>query len=61
MWVQMLKPNGKRLLLNMDQIFCFDEQDDGNAAAVSITGVAAPSGMTMDDCIEQIMAEVDRG
>jgi hypothetical protein len=56
-WVLMTKPNGKRLMLNLDLTFCFDEQDDGSAQAVSINGIGAPTGVSMDTTISEIMQE----
>jgi hypothetical protein len=57
-WTQFKKPNGKRMLLNMDLTFCFDEQDDGSLLAVSITGAGAPVGITMDE-VTATMQEQD--
>jgi hypothetical protein len=53
-WLEMLKPDGKRLLLNLDQVFCFDEQQDGKVLAVSITGTGAPTGATIEETMEGI-------
>lgn len=57
MWVEMKKPDGKRLLLNLDLTFCFDEQPDGTAQAVSINGVGAPVGVMMDAVIAEMMEQ----
>lgn len=56
MWVEMKKPNGKRLFLNLDLTFCFDEGDDGQASAVSINGAGVPVGASMDVIMEEISA-----
>ncbi len=57
MWVEMKKPDGTRLLLNLDLTFCFDEQPDGTAQAVSINGVGAPTGATMDAVITEMQEQ----
>lgn len=56
MWVEMLKPNGKRLFLNLELTFCFDEGEAGEVSAVSINGVAAPVGATMETIMQEISA-----
>ena len=55
MWVEMQKPNGKKLLLNLDLTFCFDEQSDGSAQAISINGIGAPTGVTYSQVVQDIM------
>jgi len=57
MWVELEKPDGKRLLLNLDLTFCFDELPDGTAQAVSIQGIGAPCGVTYAVVRADIMAE----
>jgi hypothetical protein len=54
MWVEMLKPDGKRLFLNLELTFCFDEGEDGAVRAVSINGVGAPVGADMDTIQKEI-------
>lgn len=55
MWVEMLKPSGKRLFLNLDLTFCFDEDDEtGAVRAVSINGTAAPVGADMETIMREI-------
>lgn len=56
MWVEMLKPDGKRLFLNLELTFCFDEGENGEVRAVSINGVAAPVGATMETIMSEIAA-----
>jgi hypothetical protein len=56
-WVEMQKPDGKRLLLNLDLTFCFDEQPNGMAQAISINGVGAPTGTSYDTVKADLMQE----
>lgn len=57
MWVEMQKPNGKKLLLNLDLTFCFDEGDDSQATAISLNGVGAPTGVSYEQVKSDIMAQ----
>lgn len=57
MWLEMKNPEGKRLLLNLELTFCFVEQPDGSAQAVSLQGVGAPVGATFDEVRDNIAAQ----
>jgi hypothetical protein len=55
MWVELKKPDGTRLLLNLDLTFCFNELAGGMAEAVSINGIGAPTGVSFDAVVADIM------
>lgn len=57
MWVLLKGGDGKRLLLNLDQVFCFQEGPKGEALAVSLQGATAPTGETFDTVQNDLMAE----
>lgn len=56
MWVELPKPDGTRLFLNLDLTFVFDEQPDKSVLAYSINGTPAPTGCTMEEIQSNIMA-----
>lgn len=58
-WVVMRKPDGLRLLLNLELTFSFEENEAGMGHAVSLNGISAPSGMTMDAVMTSMMKEED--
>lgn len=57
MFVLMKAVDGRRLLVNLDQMFCVQEDDKGGAVAVSISGAAVPTGETFDFVLHEFMGE----
>lgn len=57
LFVMLKAPNGARLLLNLEQVFAFSEDDAGLAAAISITGAVVPLGMRLDDVANDVLQE----
>lgn len=55
MFVLLKKMDGKRLLVNLDLTFCFEEGESGEAIAVSIFGAAVPAQETFDNLLQSVL------
>lgn len=57
MFVAVKAPNGKRMLINLELTFCYVEEDNGTASAVSIAGTKAATGETFDTILSDMEPE----
>jgi hypothetical protein len=59
MWVEVIKPDKTRMLINLETTFCFNEQPGGGVDAVSITGVGVAIGGTYEQVTAEVKEQLD--